>query len=317
MMKTLIKHTDPVLLVGNGDSVASVAMCLLNAGHKINVCTGDVAAFNQLLKKYIVSQKKDTANGSALNDLNIDTELHISNDCKLVIVITQEDIQIKQQLIKRLESFIAKDAIVAINTESIDLNTLQIGCIHPGRLIGLNWTEPAHTTFFLEIIASENNPGLADEIFILAKSFWAKDPYIVKNTGIRSRLVSAMAREASFLVDNGYASVDDIDRACRNDAGYYLPFSGNCRYMDLMGTSGYGTVMKDLNPDLSKDKELPEFLKKILQNGGLGMENKKGFYSYSDKEVEKWRNTMEKFSYQIHSIIEKYPFNYNKGTFKK
>lgn len=312
---TLIKQTDPVLLVGSGDLAAGIAMCLLNAGHQVNVSTGNVAAFEQLLKKHVVSQKINAAKDTALDNLNTCTELHRSDDCKLVIAITEEDEEIKRQLIKKLEGFITKDTIVAINTESIDLNTLQIGCIHPNRLIGLNWTEPAHTTFFLEIIASENNTGLIDEIFILAKSFWAKDPYIVKNTGIRSRLVSAMAREASFLVDNGYASVDDIDRACRNDAGYYLPFSGNCRYMDLMGTSAYGMVMKDLNPDLSKDRDLPEFLKKILQDGGLGIENKKGFYSYSDEEVEKWKNTMEKFSYQIHSIIEKYPFNYNKKTF--
>jgi 3-hydroxybutyryl-CoA dehydrogenase len=308
-MKTLIKHTDSVLLIGNGDLVASVAMCLLSAGHHVNVCTENVAAFKQLLKKSMVSQKKD----AALNNINIDTGYNINNDCKLVIAINQEDLQIKQQLIKRIESFITKDAILAINTESIDLNILQAGCMYPDRLIGLNWSEPANTTFFLEIIASENNHGLADEVFILAKSSWAKDPYIVKNTGIRSRLVSAMAREAFFLVDNGYASVVDIDRACRNDAGYYLPFSGNCRYMDLMGTSAYGVVMKDLNPDLSKDKDLPEFLEKILQDGGLGMENKKGFYKYSDKEVEKWKNTMEEFSSQIHSIIEKYPFNYKKS----
>ncbi len=308
---TLIKQTDLVLLVGSGDLVAGIAMCLLNAGHQVNVCTGNVAAFEQLLKKYIVSQKKDTV----LNNLNIDTELQISNDCKLVIAVTEEDEEIKRQLIKKLESLITKDTILAINIESIDLNTLQTGCIYPGRLIGLNWTEPPHTTFFLEIIASENNPGLADEIFILAKSYWSKDPYIVNRSGIRSRLISAMVREAFFLVDNGYATAGDIDRACRNDPGYYLPFSGNCRYMDLMGTYAYGVVMKDLNPDLSKAKDLPGFLKKILADGGLGMENKKGFYNYSDEEVEKWKDTMEKFSYQIHSIIEKYPFNYNKKTF--
>lgn len=311
MKMTLIEQTDPVLIVGSGDLAAGIAMCLLNAGHQVNVCTGNVAAFEQLLKKYIVSQKKDTV----LNNLNIDTELQISNDCKLVIAVTGEDEEIKRQLIKKLESLITKDAVLAINTESIDLARLQKVCTHPSRLIGLNWTEPAHTTFFLEIISSDDNPGLADEIFILAKSYWSKDPYIVNQSGIRSRLISAMVREAFFLVDNGYATAGDIDRACRNDPGYYLPFSGNCRYMDLMGTYAYGVVMKDLNPDLSKAKDLPGFLKKILADGGLGMENKKGFYKYSDEEVEKWKDTMEKFSYQIHSIIEKYPFNYNKKTF--
>lgn len=311
-MKTLIKYKDPILLVGDGNIVASVTMCLLNAGHKVHVCTRDVASFTQLLNKHIVFQGKDNAKKHVQNYLNIDNDLNGTNYCKLVIAITKEDIQVKRQLIKKLEGVIEKDTVIAINTESIELNALEIDCNYPSRLIGLNWTDPAHTTFFLEIIASENNPCLAVEMLILAKSFWSKDPYIVKNTGIRSRLVSAMAREASFLVDNGYASFEDIDRACRNDAGYYLPFSGNCRYMDLMGPIGYGMVMKDLNPDLSKNDDLPEFLKKILQDGGLGMVNKRGFYNYSDKDVEQWKNNIEKFSYEIHSIMEKYPFNYTK-----
>lgn len=180
--------------------------------------------------------------------------------------------------------------------------------------MGLNWTEPAHTTLFLEIISSEQSVGLAEELNRFAKAYWGKDPIVAHEHGVRSRLISAMAREASFLVDNGYASVEDIDRACRNDAGYYLPFSGNCRYMDLMGTYAYGMVMKDLNPDLSKDKEIPQFFKKVLEEGALGMQNKKGFYAYSSASVNNWRRTMEKFSYQIQDIIEKYPFNYKKET---
>lgn len=312
---TLIEQTDPVLIVGGGDLAAGIAMCLLNAGHHVSVFTDNIAVFEELLNRHIVSQKKDNGKDIVWDKLKICTGLHESKDCKLVIVVTREDEEIKKQLIKKIESFIAKDAVLAINTESIDLARLQKVCTHPGRLIGLNWTEPAYTTFFLEIISSDNNPGFADEVFILAKSYWSKDPYIVNQSGIRSRLISAMVREAFFLVDNGYATAGDIDRACRNDPGYYLPFSGNCRYMDLMGTYAYGVVMKDLNPDLSKAKDLPGFLKKTMADGGLGMENNQGFYNYTDEEVKNWKDKMEEFSYQIQSIIEKYPFNYNKKTF--
>lgn len=312
---TLIEQTGPVLLVGRGDLAAGIAMCLLNAGHHVNVCTDNNAVFEELLNRHIGSQKKDGGKDIVMDKLNIYTELDGNKDYKLVIAITPEDEEVKKQLIEKIESFIANDAVLAINTESIELTSLQKVCTHPGRLIGLNWAEPAFTTFFLEIISSDNNQGITDEIFILAKSYWSKDPYIVNQSGIRSRLISAMAREAFFLVDNGYATAGDIDRACRNDPGYYLPFSGNCRYMDLMGTYAYGVVMKELNPDLSKAKDLPDFLKEILADGGLGMENKQGFYGYSDEEVEKWKDAMEQFSYQIHSIIERYPFNYNKKTF--
>jgi len=119
-----------------------------------------------------------------------------------------------------------------------------------------------------------------------------------------------MVREAFYLVQNRYASIEDIDRACRNDAGYYLPFAGNFRYMDLMGTYAYGLVMKDLNKELSTESIIPEFFKKIMEEGGKGMENKNGFYQYNEEEVKKWNKLFNSFSYKIKRIIEKYPFNY-------
>lgn len=314
-MENIFTQNDAVLLIGNGDLTAGVALCLLNAGHRLTVYTENEAAFNELFRMHATSQKRYGYKIADHSRLNIIYELPLYIDAKLVIVLTAEDLVVKHHLLGRLNELLHKDAIVAINTESISLDILQNSCTC--RLVGMNWTEPAHTTFFLEIITTEEDGGLAGILQHLAKAHWGKDPLIVRNDGIRSRLLSAMAREASFLVDNGYASVEDIDRACRNDAGYYLPFSGNCRYMDLMGTYAYGMVMKDLNPDLSKDQEIPEFFKRILEAGGLGIENKKGFYSYSSAAVHNWRKTMEKFSYQIHDIIEKYPFNYDKDKIKQ
>jgi 3-hydroxybutyryl-CoA dehydrogenase len=304
-----IKNTDPVLLIGDAALIASTAVCLLTAGHYLNVGTPNAAEFNEFLNKHLKAQDKT---GVYDNQLVVNNTLTAHHDCKLVIAITHENATAKQALLKDLVAVTTPSAIVAINTESIPLDTLQLGLDNPARLIGLNWTEPVHTSLFLEVISTDINGDAPTEIVALANSYWRKDAYIVKNDGIRSRLISAMAREASYLVDNGYASVEDIDRACRNDAGYYLPFCGNCRYMDLMGTYAYGMVMKDLNSDLSKDTQLPQFMEQVLDAGGEGMQNNKGFYNYTDEEVAKWKEVTEKFGYQIQAIIEKYPFNYNK-----
>jgi 3-hydroxybutyryl-CoA dehydrogenase len=311
-MEIQLKKTDPVLVIGNSSLMAGVAICLLEAGHNVDVCSRQEEAFSRLFDLHVNAYVKVKAQTIDFERLNICNTIPTNNTYKLVVVLTNESLETKRQLIRKLEGLVTRDAVIAINTESIPLNLLCDKSSVPDRLLGLNWTEPAHTTFFLEIISGENK-ALGEKICDLAKSHWGKDPYIVDNNGIRSRLISAMVREASFLIDNDYASVDDIDRACRNDAGYYLPFSGNCRYMDLMGTYAYGMVMKDLNPDLSKSAQFPAFFKEILDDGGLGMENGKGFYTYSEAEVISWKKTMEKFSYQIQTIIKKYPFNYKKG----
>ena len=230
----------------------------------------------------------------------------------IAIGITEENLAVKQQLIYQLEEALSPEAIIGLNTESFLLEELQQNAKHPCRIIGLNWCEPAHTTAFLEIIANRLTPDvIVKKVEALAVKGWSKDPYIVHcGYSVRARLMAALAREAFYLVENGYASVEDIDRACRNDAGYYLPFAGNCRYMDMMGTYAYGLVMKDLNRELSKATQPPALFTRLINAGKTGMENKGGFYNYAEGAGEQWEEQFRKFSFEIKAIIEKYPFNY-------
>lgn len=226
----------------------------------------------------------------------------------LAILVTEEDEEVKRTWIRRIEEKVSAETLIAVNTESIGLDILQEHALYPERIIGLNWTEPADKTCFLEIIANETtNAPAAAYLEEMARTCWNKDPYVIRgNAGIRMRLLGALVREAFYLVQNGYANVEDIDRACRNDAGYYLPFAGNLRYMDLMGTYAYGMVMKDLNRELATDTELPGFFLSMMEKGEWGMEGRGGFYSYRDGEAEKWRALLGKFSEEIRELMGKY-----------
>ena len=315
MLKEAAEYKEtPVLIIGNEKLACSVSVCLSQAGHQLTLFTEN----SYEVLKGITTHFDDLSNfkteAPTPNKINLINKLGNKLSFKLAIILTDENLLKKKALITQLEKKLPADSIIAVNTESIPLYILQRDCNFPERIIGVNWVEPAHTTFFLEIISNAaNNIGLINILFQLSKECWNKDPYIISNDlSIRAKMFAAMAREAFFLVENGYASIEDIDRACRNDAGYYLPFAGNYRYMDLMGPYAYGLVMKDLNCELSKDQSLPGFLKNIIANGGSGMENNKGFYNYEKDDAEKWYEKFRKFSFQISRIIDKYPFNYRK-----
>lgn len=231
-------------------------------------------------------------------------------NCQLVILLTEEDLLVKKEAILNLEKRLATNVVIAINTETIALGLLQKDAVAPERIIGVNWTAPADLTYFMEVIANDTTRKEYLEFVVdVAKNEWGKDPYVIQgDTGIRMNLLGALIREAFFLIENGYASVEDIDRACRNDPGYYLPFAGNLRYMDLMGTYAYGMVMKDLNPELSKNQDLPEFFEKLIANREFGMIEGKGFYEYREGEAANWNEFVEKFAEQAHELMGKYPF---------
>ncbi|MEJ7914467.1 MAG: 3-hydroxyacyl-CoA dehydrogenase NAD-binding domain-containing protein [Chitinophagaceae bacterium] len=310
-MKNCSRLKNPILVAGDAKLTYSLTACLLKGGNEVMMYTPNDRAV-AIVNTYLQYQHSITSPmATSENFCTIDNLIKPLN-CKIAIAVTHECVTVKRDMLKKIESVVADDTIIAINTESIALSKLHVVANNPERMIGANWVEPVHTTSFLEIITNDYiNEAAVQEFYQLAKLFWEKDPYIVKSDcGIRSKVIAALIREACFLVENGYATVQDIDRACRNDAGYYLPFAGNFRYMDLMGTNAYGMVMKDLNPNLCKDKEVPKLVSNIIDGGGEGMANNKGFYTYGEDEVKDWEEKLQTFSHEIKEIIDKYPFNY-------
>ena len=116
----------------------------------------------------------------------------------------------------------------------------------------------------------------------------------------------AMYREAFYLVENGYATIEDVDRACKNDGGHWMTFCGLFRYMDLTGLQAYHRVMKDLLPTLSNQTTVPKLIDDIAKNGGNGIFNGKGFYNYTPEEARQWEEAFEKFSFDISRLSSKY-----------
>ncbi|WP_339677826.1 3-hydroxyacyl-CoA dehydrogenase family protein [Cyclobacterium marinum] len=287
-----------ICLLGDGKNLSGIALCLGNSGHKVFL-PGDA-----LPKSYLTQALE------AQNNIFLDPNWSSLPNADLIIIHCSENILLKKELLGKISDLASATVLVGINSESYALTDLQEGFPAPERLIGLNWVYPAHQTLFLEIITNEKTkPEPVEKLMKMAKSYWDKDPYLLcKGKGIRSRLLAAMARESFHLIDKGYAEPIDIDRACRNDPGYYLPFAGNFRYMDLMGTFIYGLVMKDLNPELSNDKTPSKIIDDKINAGKLGMDKGEGFYSYSENEMQDKEEDFLIFNKKIKGLMDKYPF---------
>lgn len=293
-----------VLVVGESKELLGVLICLLEAGHQVYVLENEMDIAT-LIEGCFSSKEKETLLLRNLKKVNHLAEI---SRVELAIALTAENRDAKKALIHELEKAVPADALIAINSESIPLQAIRDAARFPQRIIALNWTEPAHTTFFLEIVSDKNTSAhLVGDLLEVAQKEWQKDPYVLTNgLGIRSRMMAALLREAFGLIEKGYVGVEDIDRACRNDAGYYLPFSGHFRYMDLMGTYLYGIVMKELNPELSKESHIPVFFTDLIQQGAKGMENNKGFYTYTEEEKQQFKLSFKKFSHEMKCLISQY-----------
>lgn len=295
-----------ILVSSNHKDAFSVVVSLLKSGHEVILFTDDENNAQHIIDQHfedILTFTQKEFN----HHLQIVNEFPLKSAFDLAVVYTNEDKSEKVAAIDLIQSKYNSLKII-VNSESISLIELQEGSKSPNNIIIGNWSNPAHTTYFLELVTNnETNYSWVSELDSYARAYWEKNPYVIYDElGIRSQIMTAMIREAFYLVENGYASIEDIDRACRNDPGYYLPFSGNFRYMDLMGTFAYGMVMKDLNPELAAETVLPRFFKDILEK--IKAEGKQvGMYTLTKKQAEEQEQRSRRFSYEIKAIIEKYP----------
>lgn len=301
-----------VLVCGQGRLAVSIPVCLAASGSRVTLWSDQPAE----QQRYIATHLQDlsqNADISAPKKIVVKSTMEAPITQTLVIIVGYSDLSAIRSLLERLESEGTPDCTIAIATDHIPLKSLQKNRLRPENILVVNWTEPAHTTFFLEIVYNERtSPAVVHQMEYTATHAWRKDPYLVKDEwGVRGRMNAAMVREALFLIDQDYAKVEDIDRACRNDAGTYLPFAGNFQYMDLMGTFAYGVVMEQLNKELSNATVPPDFFRTQIKNTSQnGDDTRSGFYEYTNEDMEKWESRMRNFSFEVRDVMQKYPFHY-------
>ncbi|SHM74368.1 3-hydroxybutyryl-CoA dehydrogenase [Cyclobacterium lianum] len=304
-------------IVGLGLMGSSIAACMLIAGHPVvgvELLPEALQSGAERVKNHLkLAAEKGLIKMEAKDYLKHFTtagDLKSLKDCQLVIESVKEDKNLKAEVFRQLDGILDKEAFITTNTSAIPISVLQQHVSNPGRFFGLHWMEPAYTTRFLELICGEKSDLNKARFLYDLGELWQKETVLVKKDlpgFIANRLMYAMYREAMHLVDGEYASVEDVDKACRNVAGYFLPMMGVFRWMDFTGIGSYREVMKDLFPTLNNDTSPGRVINDIVDAGGRGIFNGHGFYEYSPEEREIWQELYNEFSYEIRELTLKYP----------
>jgi len=295
----------------------SIIACLLSAGHSVVGVTRSmvrhrgtrqqVLALLREMKKERLTNRDPVA---MMDRLSFSEDFGALAGCGIVIESVTEDLETKKRTYRVVEEMISAEAIIGSNTSAIPVSLLQKDSLHPERFVGIHWDEPAHITRFMEVIAGERTGDQYAERVMGLAAQWGKEPSLLRRDirgFITNRISYALFREACHLVDSGAVTVEDVDRSLRNDVGWWMPFAGPFRYMDLMGVESYYRVMQDLLPDLSNSSAIPKIMRKVVESGGRGVSNGKGFYKYSPAQAKRWQRLFLKFNYEIRRLAMKYP----------
>ncbi|MDR3588431.1 MAG: 3-hydroxybutyryl-CoA dehydrogenase [Negativicutes bacterium] len=277
-----------MFMVGAGQMGTGIAQVALQSGYSVKMY--DVA------DAYLAKAKKRLEDGfqksvdknrmsaaekeTCLARLSMTRALEDAAAADLVIEAVVEDSATKREIFAKLDALCGANTIFASNTSSISITELASSTKRMDRFIGMHFFNPVPVMKLLEITR-----GIAttDETLKIAKEVgekMGKVCVVSKDSPgfIVNRLLDPMLNEAIYLLDEGVASVEDIDNGMVNGCNHPM---GPLALTDLIGLDVVLAVMEVLHREYGDSKYRPApLLRKMVRAGYLGRKSGRGFYQY-------------------------------------
>ena len=203
-----------------------------------------------------------------------------AREADLVIEAVPEDLDLKQRVLKEVESVAPPTALLASNTSSLSITAIAYGLRRPERLVGMHFFNPPHLLKLVEVVRGDRTSQDATDAAVALARRMGKEPIVVRDTPgfASSRLGLALGLEAMRMFEAGVASAEDIDKAM--ELGYNHPM-GPLKLTDLVGLDVRLAIAEHLHKSLASDVfRPPEVLRRLVRVGKLGRKSGEGFYRY-------------------------------------
>ncbi len=209
----------------------------------------------------------------------------------LVLETIPEDLALKQRVIAEMEHHLADDAIIATNTSGIPVTRIAETLEHPGRFVGMHWSNPPHLVPMIEVVPGEQTAAATTAAVKSVVGSLGYQAITEKEVPgfVENRILYAILRECLSLVERGIVSEEDLDACVKWGIGYKLAVIGPMRLLDVAGLDIYSSVASYLNPDLSASTGVPEMITERTHAGKLGMKTLAGIYPYTAEQVRQRR----------------------------
>ena len=203
-------------------------------------------------------------------------------DVELVIEAIVENMEMKKELFSRVDELSKREAVLASNTSILSITEMASVTSRPEKVVGMHFANPAQLMKPIEIIKGVST---SDDTVELIKSLtlrFGKTPVVVKDSPgfASSRLGLALFLEASKMLEEGVASVKDIDMGAKLFYGHRMgPFETG----DLVGLDARLNNLNAMYQATGDPKwRAPLLLKQLVISGYLGKKpgSKGGYYTY-------------------------------------
>jgi 3-hydroxybutyryl-CoA dehydrogenase len=282
----MVLANEKVGIVGAGLMGAEIALVFALAGRQVTLIDQKQEHLQSAMQRLRLVLEKGVARGfyrpdqvdPTLDRIQIDTRLEQLAVCQYVTEAVFEDLTVKASVCSQLDSICPADCVFATNTSTIPISSLA-WTVKPSRrslFIGTHYFSPVSRMKLVEVIPGfETSPECVDFTMETCRNL-GKTPIRVKDVpGFAvNRVLHAFIIEAVRLVDEGVASPEDIDLACRLGLGHPM---GPFELMDAVTSSLCVQAQEIMHEAYGERFRPPTLLKQRVAAGFSGGQGRRGW----------------------------------------
>lgn len=280
---------EKIFVLGAGTMGSGIVQAFAQKGYEVIVKdikdelvqSGIVRINNGLSKLVSKGKMTEETKEDILSRISGTTDMNLAADCDLVVEAAIENMKIKKEIFAELDKICKPETILASNTSSLSITEVASATNRPEKVIGMHFFNPAPVMKLVEII---RGMATSQETFDAVKELSVaigKEPVEVEEAPgfVVNRILIPMINEASFILQEGIASVEDIDTAMKYGANHPM---GPLALGDLIGLDVCLAIMDVLYNETGDTKyRSSSILRKYVRAGWLGRKSGRGFYNYN------------------------------------
>jgi len=284
-----------ILVVGAGTMGHSIALAFAQGGHEVDLVDVNEDILRKGLK-LIQSNLRTLKDAKLVNIKSIpkilgrihpSTSLDVAKKADLVVEAISENPKAKKELFQALDRLCPARTIFASNTSYLNIFRLAKR-IRPEKMLISHWYAPPHLIPLVDLVGGPKTSSITIKKVKEILLQLGKTPVVMKKFipgYIVNRLQRAMAREIFHLLDGGYATAEEIDRAVKSSLGIRIPVVGVVQRYDYTGLDLALAFERNPSIRLVSTGRRPKTLSQLVKKGYLGVKSGRGFYDYTSSNV--------------------------------